>query len=116
MADSINMNRHHTSAGEDCSIDTLVQRIEEFQAFNQRDAVDRLAAENATPVRIMETCGHEASRQMAQLWTVVRQACGALHEALMAYAREDAAADQRWLTFWGIPTDGSLPPCPGGWI
>jgi hypothetical protein len=115
MADSADASRHRTPAVEDCSIDALVRRVEEFQAFNQLDAVNRLAAENAKLVQTLATC-HEALDGAIKLSKVVQQACGALHEALMTYARDDAAADQHWLAFWGVHTESSLPPCPGGWI
>lgn len=115
MADSADASTRRTPPAEDCSIDALVRRVEEFQAFNQLDAVNRLAAENAKLVQTLETC-HEALDGAIQLSKVVEQACGALHEALMAYVRDDAAADQRWLAFWGAHTESGLPPCPGGWI
>ncbi|CAK7238181.1 hypothetical protein SEUCBS140593_010407 [Sporothrix eucalyptigena] len=118
MAPATGSSGHDTpAAADDGSMDALVRRVEEFQAANQMDVVNRLAVENARLVQSVAAC-HEALGGAIKLSKLVEQACGALHKALAAYAREDAAADQRWLAFWGIHTDSGLPlaPCPGGWI
>ena len=106
----------HTT-NESFSIESLIQRAEEFQKRDQLETLQRLTRENfLLQQRLVRYQEHWCSA--LDLLQKVHEAVRSMQKVLEKYTREEMVAERDWLAFWGIKRESTkgLGFNPGGWI
>jgi hypothetical protein len=100
---------------EEFSIDSLLEKVEEFQRRQQLETIDRITMENSWLEYHIAQCWESSSRAMNLLPGIYR-AIALLQNTLEGCRREDLAADRAWLAFWGISEERPARDHLASWI
>ena len=106
-----------SSPGDFFSIESLIQRVEDFQRRDYLATLDELTAENLDlQQRILHY--QEEWCSMLDLLQCVHEALLTLQDALGKSFKEQMEAENYWLAFWRIKDDasGGTRYSPAGWI
>ena len=106
-----------STLNETFSIETLIQRVEEFQKRDQLESLERVTRENFLLQRRLVRY-QEYWCSTLDLLQKAHEVVQSMHNALEKYTREEIAAERDWLAFWGIKMESTkdLGYSPGGWI
>jgi hypothetical protein len=99
------------------SIELLISRVEDVQRREQLEAIQKLTLDNSLLQQLV------IQYQEQWCWTIdllekTHEAVLLMQKALEHCIEEDIAAEQDWLTFWGIGVQGTKRSgySPAGWI
>jgi hypothetical protein len=87
--------------GDDMSIESLLERVDEFQKMEERETLDRLEKENATLRREL-LCHQRSCRATMDLFKEAFEAIVLVQTALQTCNEEEEKANTDWLAFWGV--------------
>lgn len=97
QAEMLNSNED----AEALSIESLIERVDNFQKMEELDTIERLEGENAI-LRHQISCYKRCLRVTMELFKETFESALLIRNALHDCNVEKEKADQDWLTFWGI--------------
>ena len=104
-------------SSEEFSIESLLQRVDEFQKREQLETIERLTTENSL---LKENIARYQEGWCATV-NLLREAYETvvlIQGAIKRYCHEETTAERDWLAFWGIQRESTenLGYLPEGWI
>jgi hypothetical protein len=94
---------------EGFSIESLIQRVDEFRRRDHMDTIERLTAENLLLQQVIVKYQTNWCLTIETL-EMTHRAVLTLQKALETCINEDIAAEKEWMPFWGIKKESA------GWI
>ena len=104
-------------SSEDFSMESLLQRVGEFQKREQLETLRRLTMENSLLQKHI-ACYQESWCATLDLLQETYEAVLLMQHAFQRCSCEETAAERDWLAFWGIPSESGQTSGyrPAGWI
>ncbi|KUJ07254.1 uncharacterized protein LY89DRAFT_677879 [Mollisia scopiformis] len=97
------------------SMNSLMNRLDEFQHAQQWECLERLTLENSWLEQHV-TRHREKSARVAFLLREIEGAANEMQRALEACCSEEVAADRAWLAFWHVREKQGAASGNGSWI
>jgi hypothetical protein len=104
-------------ATEKFSVESLIQRVEEYQRRDHMETVERLASEGSLLQKVVVECQRSWCATI-ELLDTTRQAVTRLQRALEHCENEYMLAERTRFAFWGLERDSTMRQnySPSGWI